>query len=53
MESDLYGLEYFDFVEQLRENLKKKVEVLSNKTIQEHSKIDEEIKKTGVLIYER
>ncbi|MFU8793589.1 MAG: nucleotidyltransferase domain-containing protein [Acholeplasmataceae bacterium] len=53
MESDLYGLEYFEFVEQLRENLKKKVEVLSNKTIQEHSKIDEDIKKTGVLIYER
>lgn len=53
MESDLYGLEYFEFIEQLRGNLKKKVEVLSNKTIQEHSKIDEEIKKTGVLIYER
>lgn len=53
MESDLYGLEYFDFVEQLRGNLKKKVEVLSNKTVKEHSKIDEEIKKTGVLIYER
>ena len=53
MESDLYGLEYFEFAEQLRGNLKKQVEVLSNKTIQEHSKIDEEIKKTGVLIYER
>ena len=53
MESDLYGLEYFEFVEQLRENLKKKVEVLSNKTVQKQSKIDEEIKKTGVLIYER
>lgn len=53
MESDLYGLDYFEFVEQLRENLKKKVEVLSNKTIQNHSKIDEEIRKSGVLIYER
>ncbi|MEC9484519.1 MAG: nucleotidyltransferase domain-containing protein [Candidatus Izemoplasma sp.] len=53
MESDLYGLEYFEFVEQLRGKLKKKVEVLSNKTIQEYSKIDEEINKTGVLIYER
>lgn len=53
MESDLYGLEYFEFVEQLREHLKKKVEVLSNRTIQEHSRIDEEIKRTGVLIYER
>jgi len=53
MESNLYGLEYFEFVEQLRENLKKKVEVLSEKTVQEHSKIDDEIKKTGVLIYEK
>jgi predicted nucleotidyltransferase len=53
MESDLYGLKYFEFVEQLRENLKKKVEVLSNKTVQEYSKIDEEIKKSGALIYER
>ena len=53
MESELYGLKYFEFVEQLRENLKKKMEVLSNKTIQEQSKIEEEIKKTGVLIYER
>lgn len=53
MESDLYGLEYFEFAEELRENLKKRVEVLSNKTIKKHSKIDEEIKRTGVLIYER
>lgn len=53
MESGLYGLEYFEFAEQLRENLKKKVEILSNKTVQEKSKIEEEIKKTGVLIYER
>jgi predicted nucleotidyltransferase len=53
MESNLYGLDYFEFIEQLREKIKKKVEVLSNRTIEEHSKIDEEIKRTGVLIYER
>ncbi|AUD66116.1 hypothetical protein BK011_01755 [Tenericutes bacterium MZ-XQ] len=53
MESNLFGLEYYEFVEELREKLKKKVEVLSNKTIIEHSKIDQEIKKTGILIYER
>jgi predicted nucleotidyltransferase len=53
MKSNLYGLEYFEFVEELREDLKKKVEVLSNKTIEEHSKIAEEIHNTGVLIYER
>lgn len=53
IESDLYGLDYFEFIEILRENLGKKIEVLSNKTIEASSKIDLEIKKTGVSIYER
>lgn len=53
MDSDLWGLDYFEFVEILRENLNKKVQVLSNKTIEPSSKIHEEIQKTGVLIYER
>jgi predicted nucleotidyltransferase len=53
IESDLYGLTYFGFIELLREKLNKKVEVLSNYTINPSSKIDEEIKKTGILIYER
>ncbi len=53
IESDLYGLDYFEFIEILRENLGKKIEVLSNKTIEASSRIDQEIKKTGVLIYER
>jgi len=53
MVSSLYGLEYFEFVEELRLALKKKVEVLSNKTVEKQSKIEEEITKTGVLIYER
>lgn len=53
MESDLFGLDYFEFIETLREGLHKKVEVLSNKTIEKSAKIAQEIKKTGVLIYER
>jgi len=53
MESDLYGLAYFEFVEILRNGLKKKVDVFSNKTIERPSKIAEEIMTTGVLIYER
>jgi predicted nucleotidyltransferase len=53
MKSNLYGLEYFELVEELRDALKKKIELLSNKTIEEHSKIEAEINKTGVLIYER
>ena len=53
MTSNLYGLEYFEFVEELREALNKKVEVLSNKTVNEDSKIEEQLKKTGILIYPR
>lgn len=53
IESDLFGLDYFEFVEQLRNSLKKKVEVLSYRTIQADSTIDQEIQRTKVLIYER
>jgi len=53
MESNLFGLDYFEFIEAIRSKLNKKVEVLSNKTIQEASRIDQEIKKTGLRIYER
>ncbi|MBU1142959.1 MAG: nucleotidyltransferase domain-containing protein [Firmicutes bacterium] len=53
MESSLFGLKYFEFIENLREKLSKKVELLSNMTIKESSRIEEEIKKTGVLLYER
>jgi predicted nucleotidyltransferase len=53
MESDLFGLSYFEFAEVLREKTHKKIGLLSNKTVQEMSAIDKEIKTTGVLIYER
>jgi hypothetical protein len=53
MESDLFGLDYFGFIEELRVAIGKKIDLLSNKTIIESSPIYEEIKKTGVLIYER
>ena len=53
MESELYGMDYFEFIEKLREQLHKKVEVLSQRTIEKDSTIDNEIRKTGVLIYER
>jgi len=53
MESDLFGMEYFAFAEALREKLHKKIGLLSNKTVEPVSKIREEIKSTGVLIYER
>jgi len=53
MEADLFGLNYFGFAEELRNAIGKKIDLLSNKTIIESSPIYEEIKKTGVLIYER
>ncbi len=53
MESNLYGLEYFEFIEMLREEIGKKVDVFSNRTIEKNSKLDQEIKGSGVLIYER
>jgi predicted nucleotidyltransferase len=53
MEADLFGLNYFGFTEELRNAIGKKIDLLSDKTIIESSIIYEEIKKTGVLIYER
>jgi hypothetical protein len=53
MESTLFGLDYFAFAEALREKLHKKIGLLSNKTVEPASKIRDEIKATGLLIYER
>ena len=53
MESSLFGLDYFEFVEILREALGKEIDLLSNRTIEENSKVYQEIKDSGVLIYER
>lgn len=53
MESSLYGLDYFEFVEILREALGKEIDLLSNRTIEIDSKVYQEIKKSGMLIYER
>lgn len=53
IESDIFGLDFFGLVEVLRETLHKKIGLLSNRTIIEGSIIEQEIQKTGVLIYER
>lgn len=53
MESNLKDLEYVELIEKLRMKLNKKVELLSPYTITNSSKIDNEIKKTGIIIYER
>jgi len=53
MESEITGLDYFGVVEDFRETLGKGIDLLSNKTVIANSKVDIEIKTTGVLIYER
>jgi len=53
IESTLYGLDYFGFAEALRERLGKKIGLLSNRTVEANSLIENEIYKTGVIIYER
>lgn len=53
IESSLFGLDFFGFAEALRERLGKKIGLLSNKTIEPKSVIENEVYKTGVLIYER
>ena len=53
IESPLFGIDYFGFAEALRERLEKKIGLLSNKTIEPKSAIENEIYETGVLIYER
>ncbi len=53
MESDIDGLDYFGVVEDFRETLGKSVDVLSSKTVKADSVIQEEIKNTGVIVYER
>lgn len=53
MVSDIEDIEYFGVIEELRTALNKKVDLLSNKTIKKNSPIEEEIERTGILIYER
>ncbi len=53
MISEIDGLDYFGVIEDLRNSLNKKVDLLSNKTIKKDSPIYKEIKRTGILIYER
>ncbi len=53
MISNIEGLDYFGLVEDLRNSLNKKIDLLSNKTVKKNSPIEEEIKKTRITIYKR
>lgn len=53
MISDIDDLDFFGVIEDLRNKLNKKIDLLSNKTIKKDSSIYKEIERSGILIYER
>ena len=53
MVSNLTGLAYFEFVEKLRQALKKKVDLFSDLTLDTNSPTYLEIEDTGIIIYVR
>jgi predicted nucleotidyltransferase len=53
LSSPVPGGKYYRLLEELVEGLHKNVDLLNPETIEPNSKIDLEIKKTGILIYER
>ena len=49
----LMGFKLFSLIAQIEEKFQKKVDAFEKAEIIENSKIDEEIKKTGVVVYEK
>ena len=49
----LKGLKFFALIDLIKETLNKDVDIIEKSEIDEGSKIDEEIKNTGVVVYER
>jgi len=47
------GLKFFAMVDKIREKLDKEVDVIEKIEIDKNSKIEKEIEKTGVVIYEK
>jgi predicted nucleotidyltransferase len=52
MVSNLSGLAYFEFAEKLRQELKKKINLFSQLTLETNSSTYLEIEDTGIIIYE-
>lgn len=50
---ELIGFKFFDLIEQIEETLKKNVDAFEKCEIVKGSKIDQEIKETGVVVYEK
>jgi hypothetical protein len=53
MESELFGLDYFEVAEAMRTKLNKRIDLFSNKTVAPASKVANEIQRSGIVIYER
>lgn len=49
----LKGLAFFALIDKIREKFDKDVDVIEQSEIDKNSKIEQEIKKTGVIIYEK
>lgn len=47
------GLKFFAIVDKIREKLDKEVDVIEKIEIDKNSKIEKEIEKTGIVIYEK
>ena len=47
------GLKFYSIMGQIKEKLKKEVDVIEKSEINKNSKIEEEIEKTGVIVYEK
>ncbi len=52
VDSKLRGLRFVGLMEDVRSTVDKEVDLLDISHVEENSEIDEEIKKTGVLLYE-
>ena len=52
VESNLKGLQFVGFMEEVREVIDKDIDVFDVTHIEKDSEIDSEIEKTGVMIYE-
>ena len=47
------GLKFFAIIDMIREKFNKDVDVIDKTEIDENSKIEKEIEKTGVVVYEK
>ena len=53
VDSSLRGLHFVGLIEDVRSKVDKNVDLLDVSHVEKDSEIDEEIKKTGVLLYEK